>query len=282
MDDATTGQYSDVVQTARDYYNSDDADNFYYHVWGGEDIHIGLYQSDEEDIATASERTVRTMAGKLSGLGQGARVVDLGAGYGGAARWLARHSGCHVSCVNLSEAQNRRNRELTAQAGLSELIEVHDASFEQIPASDRSFDVAWSQDSFLHSGQREQVMDEIDRVLKPGGELIFTDPMQADDCPPDVLGPVLERIHLDTLGSFAFYRAEARRLGWQELGVDEMTHQLVRHYTRVREVLSASRSQLAAKVSEAYIDRMITGLSHWIEAGSKGYLAWGILRFRKP
>ena len=29
-------------QTAATYYNSDDADQFYAHVWGGEDIHIGL------------------------------------------------------------------------------------------------------------------------------------------------------------------------------------------------------------------------------------------------
>ena len=34
--------YSSVVKTAQEYYDSDDADNFYYHVWGGEDIHVGL------------------------------------------------------------------------------------------------------------------------------------------------------------------------------------------------------------------------------------------------
>ena len=37
-----TASYTDVVQTARDYYNSDDAETFYSTVWGGEDIHIGL------------------------------------------------------------------------------------------------------------------------------------------------------------------------------------------------------------------------------------------------
>jgi sarcosine/dimethylglycine N-methyltransferase len=274
--------YSEVVQTARDYYNSDDADNFYFHVWGGEDIHIGLYETEAEDIAAASERTVATMATMLSGLGPDHRVVDLGAGYGGAARWLARHFGCRVSCVNLSEAQNRRNRELSAAAGLSALIEVHDASFEDIPAPDRSFDCVWSQDSILHSGARAKVMDEVDRVLRPGGQVIFTDPMQADDCPPGVLGPVLDRIHLDSLGSFAFYRAQAQRLGWQEIAVRDLTHQLVRHYTRVREVLTANRARLRAHVSDGYIDRMIAGLGHWIEAGQRGFLAWGILQFGKP
>lgn len=277
-----SANYSEIVQTARDYYNSDDADNFYFHVWGGEDIHIGLYASDEEPIAKASERTVATIASSLPGLTAESRVVDAGAGYGGAARWLARKLGCRVSCVNLSEAQNARNRELTHAAGLDELIEVEDASFESIPHAAETFDVAWSQDSLLHSGDRAKVLAEIDRVLRPGGEFVFTDPMQADDCPPGVLQPVLDRIHLDTLGSIRFYRVEARRLGWDEVSVTELTPQLVRHYARVREVLRGRRAELSRLVSDAYIERMIQGLGHWVEAGKKGYLAWGILHFRKP
>jgi len=34
-------------------------------------------------------------------------------------------------------------------------------------------------------------------------------------------------------------------------------------------------------VSGEYIERMITGLGHWVSAGEKGYLNWGILHFRK-
>ena len=158
-----SADYSAAVQTARDYYNSDDADNFYYHVWGGEDIHIGLYEADDEPIANASERTVATMAAQVPGLGAQSHVVDAGAGYGGAARWLAADRGCRVACVNLSETQNARNRELTRAAGLEALISVHDASFEQIPFEKASFDYAWSQDAILHSGDRARVLGEIDR-----------------------------------------------------------------------------------------------------------------------
>ncbi len=275
-------RYSAAVQTARDYYNSDDADNFYFHVWGGEDIHIGIYEAENEPIATASERTVATMAARLTGIGPDSRVIDAGAGYGGAARWLARRTGARVACVNLSETQNARNRELTRAAGLDGLVSVHDASFEEIPFEAARFDYAWSQDAMLHSGDRARVLAEIDRVLKPGGEFIFTDPMQADDCPPGVLEPVLARIHLDSLGSPAFYREAARRLGWQELGFTELTGQLVRHYGRVREELEARRGELRAIVSDGYITRMIEGLGHWVEAGRRGYLVWGILHFRKP
>jgi len=275
-------QASEVVETARAYYNSDDADTFYYRVWGGEDIHIGLYAAAQEPIRTASRRTVATMAGRLGLLNADSRVCDLGAGYGGAARWLATQTGCSVTCVNLSETQNERNRALTEAAGLSERIDVLDASFEDVPCEDASFDVVWSQDSFLHSGDRERVFHEIDRILKPGGQVIFTDPMQADDCPEGVLAPVLARIHLDSLGSIGFYREQAKKLGWEEVGVLEMTDQLVRHYTRVREELLARRSELSDGVSKEYIDRMVQGLGAWITAGERGHLAWGILHFRKP
>lgn len=275
--------YSSVVKTAQEYYNSDDADNFYYHVWGGEDIHVGIYETMDEAIAIASQRTVDAMASQcLMNLSPQTRVIDVGAGYGGSARWLAGKFGCHVTCLNLSEVQNNRNRLMNTQQELADRIDVVDGSFEDIPAPDNSFDLAWSQDAILHSGKRAQVLDEVDRILKPGGEFVFTDPMQADDCPEGVLQPVLDRIHLDSLGSFAFYRQQAQRLGWEELQVLDLTPELVTHYTRVRQELAKRRESLADKVSHEYMDRMIQGLGHWIDAGSNGYLAWGIMHFRKP
>ncbi len=274
--------YSEVVETARAYYNSDDADNFYHEVWGGEDIHIGLYDSPDEPIADASRRTVARMAEQLVSLNADARVLDVGAGYGGAARHLARAFGCRVTALNLSEKENERDRQLNREQGLEHLIDVVDGSFEAIPARDAEFDVVWSQDAFLHSGQRTRVIQEAARVLKPGGEFIFTDPMQADDCPDGVLQPVLDRIHLDSLGSIGFYRRAAADAGLQEVAVIELTDHLVTHYGRVREELAGNRARLERLVSDAYMDRMDAGLGYWVDAGKNGYLRWGILHFRKP
>ncbi|MFD2110717.1 SAM-dependent methyltransferase [Thiorhodococcus fuscus] len=274
--------YSNVVETARTYYNSEDADNFYFHVWGGEDIHIGLYESTDSPIAEASRRTVERMAARVKGLGAESRVLDLGSGYGGAARYLAKTFGCNVTALNLSERENARNREMSQEQGVDHLTEVVEGSFESVPAPDASFDLVWSQDAILHSGERDQVIREAARVLRPGGALIFTDPMQTDDCPDGVLQPVYDRIHLDSLGSIGFYRAAAARHGLQEVDVIELTPNLIVHYARVRQELERVRSNLGGLVSDAYIDRMLAGLGHWVEAGEKGYLSWGILHFSKP
>ncbi len=273
---------SQAVNTARDYYNSDDADNFYFNIWGGEDIHVGMYETPDEAIPAASHRTIERMVARLDRkLDATTRVLDVGAGYGGAARYLAKTFGYPVVALNLSETENARGRAMNKEQGLDHLVEVVDASFEDIPCPDASFDVAWSQDAILHSGARAKVVEEIARVLRPGGELVMTDPMRADDCPDGVLQPILDRLHLQTLGSPGFYHDTAERCGLTDLGFEDHTDQLTRHYGRVLEELERRGDELRGKVSDEYIENMKQGLRHWVEGGKKGYLAWGIMHFRK-
>lgn len=277
-----TNSYSGTVETARDYYNSDDADSFYYTVWGGEDIHVGLYQTPDESIFDASRRTVERMAERVPELGGDTRVLDIGSGYGGAARLLAKRYGCSVVALNLSEKENDRARKMNRQQGLDELIEVIDGSFEDLPFDKGRFDLVWSQDAILHSGNRRKVLEEVARVLVPGGYFIFTDPMQADDCPPGVLQPILERIHLETLGSPAFYRHALTALDLEEVFFEVHAEMLPMHYGRVYAELTAREEQIAERISRDYIERMKRGLQHWVDGGRNGYLTWGIFLFRKP
>jgi sarcosine/dimethylglycine N-methyltransferase len=272
---------STQVKTTRDYYNSTDADKFYEIIWGGEDIHIGIYQNEIEPIRDASKRTVETMAKMLS-LSPYSVVLDIGAGYGGAARFLAKKFGCKVIALNLSEVENTRNRMLNEREGLAPQIDVVDGNFEEMPFEDNRFDAIWSQDAILHSGDKRQVFSEVSRLLKSGGEFIFTDIMQIDNCPESVLQPILERIHLQSLGSPDFYRALCREFRLREMKFDDRTLQLVAHYKRVlQETEHRELDLLKAGVSSEYIEKMKAGLRHWIDGGGRGFLTWGIFHFIK-
>lgn len=270
-----------TVKTAQDYYNSQDADQFYYEIWGGEDIHIGLYQSADEPIAQASARTVERMADHLEGITADSRILDIGAGYGGSARYLTKRFGCHVTCLNLSEVQNQRNREKNAAEGLADKITVVDGNFEELPFEDDAFDAVWSQDAILHSGRRQRVFEEVNRVLKGNGSFIFTDPMQASTVDPEVLAPVLARIHLDSMGSYAVYDEYAAALHWETVGIEKMPEQLINHYSAVLANLTSREDTLKTTVAPSYIERMKGGLQHWIAAGKKDALTWGIAHYRK-
>ncbi|HEU0127534.1 MAG TPA: methyltransferase domain-containing protein, partial [Pseudonocardiaceae bacterium] len=271
--------YSNAVNTARDYYNSEDADSFYAVVWGGEDIHVGMYADESEEISVASRRTVESMA-DLGELSRESGVLDLGAGYGGAARYLASTYGCRVTCLNLSEVENARNRRLNAEQGLEELIEVVDGSFEDVPFQDNAFDVVWSQDSLLHSGDRARVLEEAVRVLRPGGQMIFTDPMATERANKEDLKLILQRLQLDTLATPSFYQRELLRLGVRSVDFHDHSEQLPRHYQRVYDELVRRKPELAGRVSDEYCTRMQTGLQYWVQGGKAGNLAWGIFHAR--
>ena len=273
--------YSSAVDTAREYYNSTDADRFYATIWGGEDIHIGLYESENDSIVDASRRTVEKMAATVKNLDAKTRVLDIGSGYGGSARYLNKEYGCQVGCLNLSDIQNKRNRELNQKEGISLAINVIDGSFEDIPLPAGSVDLVWSQDAILHSGDRKKVFEEVARVLAKGGQFIFTDPMQSAKCPKKVLKPILDRIHLDSLGSIEYYQQLAKDLGLKEVGVTDLSKNLPAHYARVLQELVAQHNTLIQVCAEEYLANMKVGLQHWVDAGIAGHLTWGILHFQK-
>jgi len=228
-------KYSNDIEIARSYYNSPDAHNFYYRVWGGEDLHLGIYKSADEDIYTASRRAVDRIAGCVDRIDENTKVIDFGGGFSGSARHLAKKFGCHVTVVNLSETENDRGRKMNREQGLNHLIEVVDGSYDAVPFEDGSFDVVWSEDAILHSGNKEKVISEAARLLKPGGDLVFSDPMQTDHCDEKVLQPVYDRIKLSSLASPATYKELAKKAGLKEVNFEQLQDQLVLHYSRVLE-----------------------------------------------
>jgi cyclopropane fatty-acyl-phospholipid synthase-like methyltransferase len=114
---------------------------------------------------------------------KGVRVLDLGSGKGGSARWLAKTYGCHVTCFNLGKKQNEFNKAKAVQDGFGDLIDTHLGSFNEPLPMDwtDSFDMVWSQEAFCHCMDHKVLIAEIQRVLKPGGTIVFSDIMQGDN-----------------------------------------------------------------------------------------------------
>ena len=105
--------------------------------------------------------------------------------------------------------------------------------------------------------------------------------MQSTKCPPDVLQPILDRIHLDSLGSIEYYQQLAKDLGWKEVGITDLSKNLPAHYSWVLQELVAQYHTLIRVCAEEYLANMKVGLQHWVDAGIAGHLTWGILHFQK-
>ncbi|MFT5173334.1 MAG: hypothetical protein ACI8W7_001509, partial [Gammaproteobacteria bacterium] len=108
-------------------------------------------------------------------------------------------------------------------------------------------------------------------------------PCQADDVPQGVLQAVYDRLQLNSLASFQFYREAASAIGFELERQEDMTGHLRTHYSRVHEELTGRYNELLnSGVSTQYLDQMLVGLDNWVRAADEGYLAWGIHLLRKP
>ena len=271
---------TEAVTIAQKYYDSTETDKLYAAIWGGEHIHYGIYTRPDEPIHDASLSTVKTIAQTLKKIDQNSRVIDLGAGYGGAARYLAKTYGCSVCCLNLSQLQNQRNGQLNQEQNLDRLVEIIQGSFEDIPYPNNSFDIVWSQDAILHSGDRCLVFQEIKRILKPGGEFIFTDPMESETCPPGSLQPAFDRLGISDMGSYRFYSQTLKDLGFEELNFIDLSQNVPIHYQRFREEVQKRYNEVVKLTSTEFVDKTLNSIQPWIERYEQGYMQWGILHFR--
>ncbi|MFB8179161.1 SAM-dependent methyltransferase [Streptomyces sp. NPDC055966] len=283
MSDTAKGDSStpDHEESTRHYYESSDVDAFYDAVWGGEDIHVGVYADAQEAIADASHRTVEHAADQVSDLlGSDATVLDLGSGYGGSARALAERFGCRVVALDLSEAHNRRHRAANARRGLDGLIEVVTGSLNHLPYEAGRFDVVWSLEVLCHVADRDGALGEAVRVLRPGGALVFSDIMADEKAPAQALRPALSRLGVQSLATPSFYRQSLSRLGLPA-DFEDRTPDLATHYARLEEEMRRRTPELRGTISPAYLDDLLANLPLWTDITRRRLLRWGLFHARR-
>jgi SAM-dependent methyltransferase len=131
-----------------------------------------------EDLGQSSWMTadeLREFARFLE-IGAESNVLEVGSGSGGSALFLTELTGCSIAGVDANEFGIANANKLAEQRGLSD-----GAKFLQVDASkaltfaDASFDVVVSTDVLCHIPDRQNVLREWHRVVKPGGKILFTD-----------------------------------------------------------------------------------------------------------
>lgn len=100
----------------------------------------------------------------------GEHLLDLGCGYGGRTVWYAEHAQpASIVGVEIAESMVDRCRAFARRRGHDE-VEFRRAFAEDLPFEDDTFDIVLSYDVQEHVQDPARTLEEIARVLKPGGE----------------------------------------------------------------------------------------------------------------
>ena len=108
-------------------------------------------------------------------IGPAGSVLDVCAGLGGPARFLARRFGCHVTGLDLNRGRCAAGRRLTALVGLHRRVIMVNGDAQSLPFGSGSFTAVLSQEGLLHVPDKGAVLRECARVLVPGGRIAFSD-----------------------------------------------------------------------------------------------------------
>jgi 27-O-demethylrifamycin SV methyltransferase len=145
--------------------------------WGlllGEELHYGVFEHPQEELAAATRHLTEAMI-EAARLKTGLEILDVGCGTGAPACALASEYGVHVTGITTSEAGIEAARARAASAGLSELTAFEQRDGMDNRFGDASFDRVWVLESSHLMRDRERLIGECARVLRPGGRMVLCD-----------------------------------------------------------------------------------------------------------
>ncbi|MFE9885094.1 SAM-dependent methyltransferase [Streptomyces scopuliridis] len=175
----------------------DEFGDLYGLILGDSAIHIGMWTppggparaSTLLDLANLAMDRQTDHYIEALGLGPQDHLLDIGCGTGGPAVRLARATGARVTGITVSQSQIPLCETRAREAGLRDRVAfVHgDAMDLGREHPDASYDAAWAIDSFPHMSDRLAALRHAWRVLRPGGQLLFTEFTRRGDPSPEHL-----------------------------------------------------------------------------------------------
>jgi len=167
------------------------------------------------------------------------RVLDVGAGLGASARWIAARLGCEVLGTTSDLDEASAGAHLTRRAGLTRQVRLVPAAADALPVRDHHFTHVWIIETLPRFRDPGAALAEAHRVLRPGGTFALQDLVRA------------ERVHAPRLPGWRTVTAgervaTLRAAGFVEIVVRDRTGEAVERSPR----LAAARAELARRLAQ--------------------------------
>jgi ubiquinone/menaquinone biosynthesis C-methylase UbiE len=109
------------------------------------------------------------------------QVLDVGCGIGGPARMVANNYGCTVTGIDITQEFVNTATRLSELTGMDHKTRFICGDALALPFPDNTFDAVWTQHVQMNVEDKKKFYNEIHRVLKKEGSLIFHDIFRQHD-----------------------------------------------------------------------------------------------------
>jgi 27-O-demethylrifamycin SV methyltransferase len=254
----------------------------------GDELHYGVFERPDEQLAVATGRLTRLMsdAGRIE---PGHEVLDVGCGTGAPACFLAaelaaRVTGITTSVVGLAAARARATGE-----GLDGRVSFAQQDGMDNGFPDASFDRVWVLESSHLMPDRDRLLAECARVLRPGGRLVLCDIMLRRPMDFAEVRRLLRPLALlrDVFGDarmepIAEYRRLAEASGLEVVVARDLTAETRPTFQCWRDNAERHHDEVASLLGEDDLRRFTEACDVLAGFWGDGTLGYGVLSAAKP
>jgi ubiquinone/menaquinone biosynthesis C-methylase UbiE len=235
----------------------------------GEQIHVG----GEDETSLLAE------IGKIT---EHTCVLDVCSALGGPARQLARRFGCRVVGLDATPSMVAEAERRTDGEGLSSLVTFRLGNALDMPFHGGTFDLVWGQDAWCYITDKERLVREAFRVMKPGGRIVFTDWVQTGEMSDEEWFGLNGFMAFPYLESLPGYMDLMNDAGFSADGEDvspDFTRWCSRYLVMLENDL---QQQVKEMFGEEFYSVARNGLAQWVRAAEEGKVGRARLVGWKP
>lgn len=229
-----------------------------------------LFELDQDHYGGLA--AVDTLA-RRAAITPASRVLDLCAGLGGPARFLAARRGCHVVALELHAGRAAGAHRLTRLVGLDGRVRVVRGDARALPLRSRSFDACLSQEGLLHIDDKAGVLAGCHGLLRAGGRLAFTDWIVRGTLDDGERARLWDWLAATTVQTREGYRALLGRAGFTAIEAEDISDEWRPVLRRRLERYGAMRAETTTRFGEAWARDFLELFAFFVglvEAGKVG------------
>ena len=208
-------------------------------------------------------------------------LLDVCSGVGGPARYISWKSGCRVTGLDLTASRVAGAIELTEAARMSERVDFVQGNAVEMPFDDYSFTCVIGQEAFAHIPNKQQLISECARVLKPHGRMVFSDIMSHQKLSQDDADRLFEGMRFSEIATLQDYKNWLTSAGFTKVQTTDLSSEWTRILVDRHAMYRSLETQTVSRLGQEHFDRYDRAYEHFVGLYKSGVMSGALVHAYK-
>ena len=193
---------------------------------------------------------------KILNLNEHQKILEIGSGLGGPARYLSSQIGADITALELQVDQNQIAQRLSHQCGITENLHHICGDFLEHGFADQQFDAIVSWLALYHIPDRQKMLTRCHELLKAGGQFYTEDLYAREEFTEQECRELEQELYAITLPSWSDYQSEIEANGFEIKHCEEMSEDWAAFTHQRLDDYRANRARHVRVHGEATVDAL--------------------------